>query len=114
MRVRYRGNTKGRIAGLLVSVTCLGLIAFFGYHSVWGNNGLLTLRALESRSAALESALGALQAERLHLERRVDLLKPDRLDPDMLDERVRSELGFSHPDEIVIFRRPPEGIAPRP
>ena len=37
------------------------------------------------------------------LERRVNLLRPEHLDRDMLDERVRSQLNLAAPNEIVIF-----------
>jgi cell division protein FtsB len=42
------------------------------------------------------------------LERRASLLRPDHLDPDMLEERARTILNFARPDEIVVIapRRP--------
>ena len=30
-------------------------------------------------------------------------MAPDKVDPDLLDELARYELGFAHPDEIVIL-----------
>ena len=48
-------------------------------------------------------ALAAVEAERSTLERRVDLLRPDHLDRDMLDERARSQLNLAAPNDIVIF-----------
>ena len=39
------------------------------------------------------------------LELHVDLLASDHVDPDYLDELVRKDLGFSHPDDIIIPNR---------
>ena len=37
------------------------------------------------------------------MEHRIQLLLPNGLDLDMLDERARALLGFAHKDEIVIY-----------
>ena len=36
------------------------------------------------------------------LELHVNLLASDHVDPDYLDQLVRKDLGFSHPDDIII------------
>jgi len=36
------------------------------------------------------------------LERKVSLLRPESLDPDMVEEQGRRLLNFSHPDDIHI------------
>jgi cell division protein FtsB len=47
------------------------------------------------------------KAERERWERRIALLKSDGLDPDMLDERARSLLGFVDPRDVVLLRKKP-------
>ena len=37
------------------------------------------------------------------LERRVHLMRPSSIDPDMLDEQVRSVLGFAREGELIIY-----------
>ncbi len=44
-----------------------------------------------------------MQEEQEILERRVQLLRPDSLDPDMLEERARKVLNFAKKDEVVIY-----------
>jgi cell division protein FtsB len=46
------------------------------------------------------------EAERSTLERRVDLLRADHLDRDMLDERARVQLNLAGPNDTVIFAAP--------
>jgi hypothetical protein len=38
------------------------------------------------------------------------LLKSDRLDPDMLDERARALLGFADPRDVVMLRNRTQSI----
>ena len=38
------------------------------------------------------------------IQNRVDLLNPNTLDLDMLEERVRFMMGYSRTDEVVVFR----------
>jgi cell division protein FtsB len=50
-------------------------------------------------------SLDELQARRAELEKRADLLNSKSLDPDLLDERIRSILGYSREGDVVISRR---------
>ncbi len=43
-----------------------------------------------------------LEEERAELRNRVELLDPERTDPDLVGELLRSNLNVVHPDEIVI------------
>jgi cell division protein FtsB len=47
--------------------------------------------------------LDRVEGERQALDRRVNLLRSDHLDRDMLDERARSTLNLVGPNELVIF-----------
>jgi cell division protein FtsB len=80
-------------------------VAYFGYHALQGGRGLMAYARLNQEVALAEQVLRLAEAERLRLERRVGLLNPQQLDPDMLDERARETLGLLHPDEVVMFVR---------
>ena len=45
----------------------------------------------------------ALTMEHETLAARVGLLKPQHIDPDMLEEQVRATLGFAHADDVMII-----------
>ena len=87
----------------------LGMAAtgYFAYHLIEGDRGLLAWRRLSGELRLDSAALETARAERLALERRVDNLKPDHLDLDLLDERVRATLNLVAPNEIVIMQKPP-------
>lgn len=96
-----------RIVGPLIG--CLA-VAYFTYHLVNGERSLLAWRHMDSEIAEAENRLAHLQDERVAMERRANLLRPDHLDPDMLEERARAILNFARPDEVVVLApRKPKG-----
>ena len=105
MNLRYELNKRLRHA--IVPVFCACLAAYFGYHAVQGEHGLITYLRYGHHVASLEGERDAIRADRQALEHRVSLLRPKTLDPDLLDERARQVLGYSHPSERVILLPPP-------
>ena len=82
----------------------LGLcaIGYFAYHGVHGDRGLIAWWKVKQRVVAAKEALVLSENEREKLERRVRLLNPGSLDPDMLEERARVMLNYGHTDDLVI------------
>jgi len=80
------------------------MLSYFVYHTVEGDRGLLAWWHLNRDIRAAEATLAGQQAERAALERRAGLLRPDHLDPDMLDERARAMADLGHEDELVVLR----------
>lgn len=83
----------------------LGLcaIGYFAYHGVHGDRGLIAWWKIKQRVSAAKEALVLSENEREKLERRVRLLNPGSLDPDMLEERARVMLNYGHTDDLVIL-----------
>ena len=95
-----------RRARLIVGpVLGISLCAYFAYHLVQGDRGLTAWLRLTQQVRDARTTLAAVEAERSTLERRVNLLRPDHLDRDMLDERARSQLNLAAPNEVVIFNK---------
>jgi cell division protein FtsB len=65
---------------------------------------MVTRKRLRSILTALGLYLGAadLKQSRAYWERRLALLRPTSIDPDMLDERTRALLGYVHPHDVVM------------
>jgi cell division protein FtsB len=80
-----------------------GLALYFGYHAVVGSRGLLAWRQLNEDIAATERELAAVRAERLALEDKVRRLRPDSLDPDLIDELARRHLSLAGPLDVIIL-----------
>ena len=92
-----------RLKRAAVPSALIMLVCYFLYHAVQGENGLLALREFDARAEVLRVEAVRLSEERKKMAARVALLRPDSLDPDMLDEQARKSLGFIHPDEVVIL-----------
>lgn len=101
--MRFARNIRQRTRGALGPALCLCALAYFGYHAVQGNYGLLALKDLERQRAELEVRATTLAVEHETLAARVGLLKPQHIDPDMLEEQVRATLGFAHADDVMII-----------
>jgi cell division protein FtsB len=94
-------------------LTVLGLYAFaalfigyFGVNAFTGNLGLRAQQDLDKQMTTMQRELAQVKAERSLWERRVSLLRSDRLDPDMLDERARALLGYVDPRELTLLIHP--------
>jgi cell division protein FtsB len=90
-------------------LTALGLyavaalfIGYFGVNAYTGKNGINARQELDQQISDLASEVARVKVERERWERRVALLKADRIDPDMLDERARQLLNYLDPHELTI------------
>jgi cell division protein FtsB len=97
---------RRRSRALIGPVLGIGLTAYFAYHLIGGDRGLLAWMRLTREIHAEHDKLVLLRAEHAALDLKVRNLTPDHLDPDLLDERVRATLNLAGPNEIVIITPP--------
>ena len=100
---------RRRAADVLGPVLGFCVVGYFAYHSVEGDRGIVAWLRLNEQIVTAQVELDSLQGERKSLERRVALLRPESLDPDLLEERVRAVLNYARPGEVVVpdrFRPP--------
>jgi cell division protein FtsB len=81
----------------------LGAVAYFAYHTVEGDRGVQAYFRLQGEILDAEMRLARISSERTEMEHRVQLLRPDHLDPDMLEERARIMLNMGREGEVVVF-----------
>ena len=89
---------------ILGPVLGIALIGYFAYHLIEGDRGFLSWLRLTREIRAENANLEAVRAQREALDLKVSNLKPDHLDPDLLDERVRATLNLVAPDETVLMQ----------
>jgi cell division protein FtsB len=82
------------------------IVSYFLYHTIQGDRGWLAMLRLRQEVAMAQTDLSQLQKERQELEHRVALMRPNSLDPDLLDEKSRELLDYSKPGEIVVLTPP--------
>ena len=95
---------KRSTRGLGFPLIVFGLVAYFGYFAIYGKHGLISSIGLNHEIELKQAELDRIRGERSALERRVRLLRPESVDPDLLEEQARARLGLSEPDEIVILK----------
>jgi cell division protein FtsB len=96
----HKNRNTGR---LIVPAVSALFLAYFGFHAYHGEFGIYSKYQLEARTAELEAELANVKAQRIELERRVQLLHDGTLEKDMLDEQARRALNLSHADEMTIM-----------
>jgi cell division protein FtsB len=92
-----------RARNIVGPVLCLVLVGYFAYHLVNGERGFIALLQLDQQIQEAKANAAILAKERTEVDSRVTLMRPDQLDPDMLEERARLMLSVGHPDEVVIL-----------
>jgi cell division protein FtsB len=78
-------------------------IGYFAVNAYTRNRGLRASYDLEQQLSEMKGELARLKAERRVWDHRVSLLRSDRIDPDMLDERVRAMLDYTDPHDVVFL-----------
>ncbi len=87
---------------MIVSLGCCALLGFFAWHAFKGPRGFGYREKLVAEAVKLETGLTAITKRRDNAEMRVKLLRPDSVDPDMLDEMARQTLNLARPNEFII------------
>ncbi len=88
-------------------------MGYFLYHTIEGERGWVAQVKLQNETFLKREKLSRLRQERQALERKVKMMRPEKVDPDLLEEEARRSLNYSKPNEIVILTpAPPEKEEP--
>ncbi|EKV28377.1 Cell division protein DivIC (FtsB), stabilizes FtsL against RasP cleavage [Caenispirillum salinarum AK4] len=93
---------RRRLRYAVAPLVGMGAVVYFSYHIVQGDRGLIAWVHLKNEIVKAEDTLSEIRARKERLESRVSLLRPDSMDPDMLEERARIMLNMGRPDERII------------
>jgi cell division protein FtsB len=90
-------------------IVCLGLVCLIGYlswHAINGERSFSQAERLGERIETRKVERDAVRKQRLALDARVALIRPESIDPDMLEELARVKLGFVRPNDVVLHTHP--------
>lgn len=87
---------------ILVSLGCIALLSSFAWYANKGPRGYQYRDGLEQKIAELATENAALESEKQVLEKRVQLLRPEHIDRDMLEELARRDLRMVYPNELIV------------
>ncbi|HEX9809381.1 MAG TPA: septum formation initiator family protein [Alphaproteobacteria bacterium] len=96
------GELRVRARHIVGPVLAASLFAYFAYHAVQGDRGLIAWLKLSQQVDEARIEAARLAETRAGLAHRVRLMSPESLDPDLLEERARAVLGYIRADEVVI------------
>ena len=95
-RMRRRIATGAVIAAALV----------FGYHAIFGGNGLNVYEQRRAEDRAVQKKIGELEKENARLDQQVKALKTD---PDAIEHEARERLHYARPGEVIWTEDAPQG-----
>jgi cell division protein FtsB len=98
-----RRKLRSFLTTLSLYVGATLVIGYFFVNAFTGNHGLRAQQDLDQQYAELSDELARLKGERIEWQRRVQLLKSDSIDPDMLDERARAVLDYLDPRDVTMM-----------
>lgn len=102
--MRRRTSVAARLAkAAVIPLMSLAGTIYFAGHAMYGDYGLNAKMRLERETETAQRELTLVQEERQRLERNVALMRPESLDPDLLEERVRATLQFIAPGDVVVL-----------
>ncbi len=95
---------------LSLTVAMLVALGYFLFHAEHGSYGHRASIYVRAEVNSLEAELAGLKNERDRLEHAVSLMRPESLDPDLLEELVRADLGYVSETELVLFNDIPPSV----
>lgn len=97
VEIRRRGrHIAGSILGAL-------LFLYFVMHAVQGDRGLLAWLKIRQQIIIADAGYKVSEAKKQYWAHRINLLRGDAINRDMLDERARTITGFIKSNEFVVF-----------
>ena len=79
------------------------LTSYFVYHTFEGDRGLRAWRDITQQLHAAKETLATVEAEHDALAHKVAGLDANHVDPDLLDQQIRSTLDLVAPNEVLII-----------
>ena len=100
MRHQFSKYLKQSLQAILLSAISI----YLGYHFVQGENGVTAWLKIARQIENSNAELVKLTKERKALEHRVKLMRPETLDPDLLEERIRTVLNYGLQNDRIIVK----------
>src|SRR5262249_17770481 len=103
MRIK-RSVTRAFALSILPAVS-LAVVAYFGYHAIWGERGLVAFSDVQARLGVDKERLAQAEDARHRLEHRIPLVGSG--DPDIIEELARGQFMIGAPNQVRVSRGAP-------
>ncbi len=102
-----RRRLRAILYPLLLYCLSAAIGGYFVWHAVNGERGLKTSEYYARKIATLRGELADLKADRQRWQRKVNLLRGETIDEDLLREEAEARLGSVGKNDLVIIFDPP-------
>jgi len=97
-----QASRRSLVFDLTVLFSAAAVLVYFGWYGYYGPRSFDHEKFVQSQVVKYQAELKETQARRDKLDARVALLRPQSIDPDMLDEMARKTLLFADKDDFII------------
>jgi cell division protein FtsB len=87
-----------RIRRRFATALAIALALIFGYHAVFGHNGITAYAQKRSEDKVLRTEIERLSSENARLKQHVEHLESD---PDTIEHEAREQLHYTRPGEVI-------------
>ena len=98
-----RTRLSANIAPIIFHVFSALVASYFVWHAIHGQRGLKTRDENSEKVAEMQATLDGLRAERARWKQKIDLVRGESIDRDILEEQARIELGRIQKNEVIIL-----------
>ena len=98
-----RKSQRSFIFDLSVFLGSLVVLAYFGWHGFYGPRSYTHGKKIHAKVAVYQAELDKVTRLRDRRNKKVSLLRPRTIDPDMLDEMARKVLGFAGKQDVIVL-----------
>jgi cell division protein FtsB len=91
---------------IVVALCCMALLGYINWHVYLGPRGMAYSDKLKEEIATRQARLDARAKTRIELEARARLLRPESIDPDMVEELARRDLALVRDNDRIIKLTP--------
>ena len=101
--MRVVSELRRRMRHVLPPLVWLVLTFYFGWHAVNGERGLRRMFELKQEIAVAKQVADEIALRRAEMEQKVQMLSPQSIDADMLEESARSLLNMGQDGDYIIL-----------
>ena len=98
-----RDSRRSTVFDLTVLFSSIAVLAYFGWHGYYGPRSVEHEKFIKAEVVKYQDELKATINQMDRLDARVALLRPQSIDPDMLDEMARKTLLFAKENDFVVI-----------
>jgi len=97
-----RKSQRSIVFDLSVLFGSIAVLSYFTWYGYYGPRSFDHAKAVKLEVKKQQQITANLEARKNTLNSRVSLLRPNTIDPDMLDEEARNQLEFAKKTDIVV------------